>query len=107
MSTATTTTTTTEAAKAANKAGRAIIDSVASAGDSLTPTVVETAEVALSVDVPTKLVVNQGVVVAAAFVGGVAVTAGAFFGWKKYQEYKNNKAIEKAAEELNKATETK
>lgn len=100
MSTDAVTTTTTSAAKAANKAGRAIIDTVAAAGDHTLPTVVETAEVAVALDVPTKLVVNQSAVVIAAFVGGAAVTAGGFFGYKKYQEYKAKKAAEKLVAEV-------
>ena len=56
------------------------------------PTVVETTEFAL--DVPTKVVLNQRLVVVAAFLGGSAVTAGAYWTVKKVQAVRAAKKLE-------------
>jgi hypothetical protein len=75
--------TSTSAARAANKAGQHIIDTVASAGDHTLPSVIETAEVALAFDVPTKVVLNQRGIVIVSVAGGIAVGAGVLYGFTK------------------------
>ncbi len=79
------TTTTTTAARAANKAGQKIIDTVAAAGENTLPTVVETAEVGMALELPTKVILNQRLVVAVSIVGGAALGAGVLFGINKWR----------------------
>lgn len=86
-----TTTTTTSAARAANKAGKTIIDTVASAGEHTLPTVVETAEVALALDVPTKVVLNQRLIVIASVLGGAVLGAGVLYGVNRFRN--RNKTV--------------
>lgn len=92
--------TTTTAARAANKAGQKIIDTVSEASDHVLPSVVETAEVAMAFDVPTKVVLNQKLIVTAAFVGGGLATAGVLFGVKKFQAIKAKKRADKIVEAI-------
>lgn len=65
---------------AANKAAKAAAASAAAVSDTL-PTVVSTTELAM--EVPTKVVLNQRLIVVASVVGGVAVGAGALYGLQK------------------------
>jgi hypothetical protein len=101
MSTATETTT-----AAVNSAAKKAAVAASAVAEAL-PTVVATEEITATLEVPTKVVLNQGLVVATAFVGGIAVTAGAVFGWKKYQAYKNKKAVEAIVDEATTSTEVK
>lgn len=64
--------------KAAAKAGVA-----AAAVSEALPTVVETADLALTV--PAKVVLNQRLIVASALVGGAAIGAGVFYGVQKFR----------------------
>lgn len=99
MSTDTATTTTTKSARAANLAGRAIIDAVQTAGDHTLPQVVETAEVAMAFDVPTKVVLNQRLVVAATAVSAAAVGAGLLWGAQKLRTRLHERKIAKQLDE--------
>lgn len=95
----TTTATTTTAARAANKAGKAIIDTVTAAGEHTLPTVVETAEVALALDVPTKVVLNQRLIVIATAVASASAGAGIYWGVNKFRAVRAQRKMEQAVEE--------
>lgn len=60
------------------------------------PTVVETAELAM--EVPSKVVLNQKLVVIVSVVGGAALGAGILFGVNKLRERMANKKAEKENE---------
>lgn len=94
-----TTENTTATARAANKAGRAIIDTVAEAGNHITPAVVETAEVALALDLPTKVVVNQRLIVVGTAVASAAAGAGILWSVNKFRERRAKAKLEKAVDE--------
>lgn len=76
------------AVTAANKAGKAA-GATASAVSETLPTVVETIEVVTTV--PSKVVLNQRLVVVASVVGGAALGAGAFWGVNKWRN--RNKVV--------------
>lgn len=80
--------TTTVATSASKKATEKAIAAVAAASDTL-PTVVETAEVAL--EIPSKIVLNQKLVVVASVAIGTALGAGALYGVNKWRN--RNKTI--------------
>lgn len=93
-----TTENTTTAARAANKAGQKIIDTVADAANHVGPTVVETAEVALALDVPTKVVLNQKLIVVTTAFASAAAGAGILWGVNKLRDRKALRDLEKAAD---------
>jgi hypothetical protein len=62
------------------------------------PTVVETAEVAM--EIPTKVVLNQKLIVTAGVVVGVALGVGATIGWNKFRAHQQTKKLNKAVETL-------
>lgn len=94
----TTTTAVTTGSKAADRAVRA----VAAASETL-PTVVETAEVALTV--PSKVVLNQRLIVVASIVGGTVLGAGALYGYNKFQQARANKKLHAAVDEMTAPTD--
>lgn len=73
--------TTNTATKTAAKAAAAVSETL--------PTVVQTSEFAL--EVPTKVVLNQRMVVIAGVTAGIALGAGAVIGWNKFKAYKAKK----------------
>lgn len=74
--------TTTAVTSASKKASDKAIAAVAAASETL-PTVVETAEVAL--EIPSKVVLNQKLVVTVSLLAGVGVGAGALWGINKFR----------------------
>jgi hypothetical protein len=90
--------TTTTTARAANKAGQKVLDAVASAGETALPTAVEVAEVTMSLDVPTKVVLNQKLIVVVSVAGGAALGAVGLWGAKKLRAVKARRDLEKALE---------
>ena len=79
------TTTSTAAARGANKAAKTIIETVQNAGEHTLPQVIETAEVAVALDVPTKVVLNQKLIVGVTAVVAAGIGAGALWGITKYR----------------------
>ena len=75
---------------AVNKAAKAAGVTAAAVSETL-PTVVETAELAM--EVPTKVVLNQRLIVVASIVGGAALGAGILFGVQKLRDRKKNKVL--------------
>lgn len=61
-------------------------------------TVAETVEVAL--EVPSKVVMNQKLVVAASVVVGTGLGVAGVFGYRKFQEFRRDRKIKKAADEM-------
>lgn len=91
----TATTNTTTAAKGANRAAKNIIDAVAAASDSVSPTVVETTETVLALDVPSKVIVNQRLIVAVTAVAAAGIGVAGVLGFQKIREVRARKAVEK------------
>lgn len=100
MSTSTETTT-----AAVNTASKKAAQAAAAVAETL-PTVVETEALTATLEVPTKVVLNNNLIVLASAVGGSALTVAGFYGWKKFQEFRAKKAAEKTVVEISKATET-
>lgn len=91
--------TTTKSARAANQAGRAIIDAVQTAGDHTLPTVVETTEHAMSLDLPTKVVLNQRLIVGASIVGGAVLGVGILAGVNKFRAVRRERKFAEVVNE--------
>jgi len=89
--------TTTTVKSASTKAGEKAIAAVAAASETL-PTVVETAEVAL--EIPSKVVLNQKLVVTVAVLGGIAAGAGGIIAWNRFKAARAAKKIEAEVEEI-------
>ena len=89
-----TTENTTAAARAANKAGKAILDTVAEAGEKVLPAVVETAEVAMALDVPTKVVLNQRLIVVTTAVASAGAGAAILWGVNKFRAARLTRKLE-------------
>lgn len=83
--------TTNAVATTSKKATEKAIAAVAAASDTL-PTVVETAEVAL--EIPSKVVLNQKLVVLVSLAAGGGLTAGALWGVNKFRAYRAQKKLE-------------
>lgn len=88
---------TTETTTASKKATEKAIAAVAAASETL-PTVVETAEVAL--EIPSKVVLNQRLVVGVGVVAGIALGVGGVFGYGKLKEIRARRTAAKVVSNL-------
>jgi membrane protein YqaA with SNARE-associated domain len=89
--------TATTVAAASNKASQKAINAVAAASETL-PTVVEVAEHAIAL--PTKVVLNQRLIVVVTAVGSAAVGAGVLWGVNRLRAVRAQKRAERQAEEI-------
>ena len=89
-----TTENTTAAGRAANKAGDANLDPAAEAGEKVLPAVVETAEVAVALDVPTKVVLNQRLIVVTTAVASAGAGAAILWGVNKFRAARLTRKLE-------------
>lgn len=98
MSTATETTTA-AVNSASKKATEKAAQAAAAVAETL-PTVVATEEITATVEVPTKVVLNQSMVVITSALAGAGVLAAGLYGWKKFQEIRAKKAADKLVAEV-------
>jgi len=85
----------------ANTASKKAAQAAAAVSEAL-PTVVETAEIAL--EVPSKVVLNQKLVVAASVAGGMALGAGIYYGVQKFRVHRLVNKLKSVDENTNDET---